>query len=403
YIVLDESSHHLVWIVDAYVTSDRFPHAFQQQDGTNYQRNAVKATVDARTCRTTLYSVDPQEPITAAYSEIFPGLLTPLDKMPMSLKRHLRYPEDLLQAQAATYAEVHVRDPSVLFTRSDVWRVADETINDSTQPTQAYYVELTLPGDSKPSFVLLQTFSPARLASGGGTANNMTAWLAAQSDYTTTNHPKLVAVPLNNQNNVLGPLQFDNNLNSDPVVSQTKTLLGQGGSSVRFGNVIVLPFNNHSFLYVRPLYVLASSGGGTGAFPLLRYVLVGTQNNVALGTSLSDALQKLFNTQQPIPGLDAAAAGVGVPPPAPPGPGNQPSPTPGPGGAGIPPAARAVIDDLLTHQAAAQAALSTGDFAAYGREEAAIKADADKLRVLLGSSPVASATPAATPSPSASP
>ncbi|MFN2452556.1 MAG: UPF0182 family protein, partial [Candidatus Dormibacteria bacterium] len=310
------------------------------------------------------------------------------------------------QAQAQTYAEVHVTDPSVLFTRSDVWRVADETINDATQPTQAYYVELTLPDDSKPSFVLLQTFSPARLASGGGTANNMTAWLAAQSDYTTTNHPKLVAVPLNNQNNVLGPLQFDNNLNSDPVVSQTKTLLGQGGSSVHFGNVIVLPFNNHSFLYVRPLYVLASSGGGTGAFPLLRYVLVGTQNNVALGTSLSDALQKLFNTTQPIPGLDATVPGSTAPPPGTPAPGNQPSPSPGPGSAVIPPAARAVIDDLLAHQAAAQVALSASDFAAYGREEAAIKADADKLRLLLGgtSTSTTSATPGtATPSPSASP
>ena len=106
----------------------------------------------------------------------------------------------------------------------------------------------------------------------------MTAWLAAQSDYTTTNHPKLIAVPLNNSVNVLGPLQFDNNINTDPIISPEISLLSQHGSSVILGNVIVLPFNNDSFLYVRPLYVLASGGAGGTAFPQLHEVIVGTQN-----------------------------------------------------------------------------------------------------------------------------
>ena len=131
----------------------------------------------------------------------------------------------------------------------------------------------------------------------------MTAWLAAECDYTGTNEPKLVAVRLNNADNVLGPLQFDNNINTNPQISSEITLLSHNGSVVTLGNVIVLPFNNDSFLYIRPLYVTAASNGGT-AFPQLQEVIVGDQSNVQQGTSFSAALQTLLGTTQPIPGLN---------------------------------------------------------------------------------------------------
>jgi uncharacterized membrane protein (UPF0182 family) len=181
-------------------------------------------------------------------------LLQPLDSLSPYLRSHLRYPEDLFTAQAEAYTQVHVRDPGVYFNGSDRYQIAQEQINGQQQNTKAYYIEATLPGESSPQFLLFQTFSPG--ASGSGTAaNNMTAWLAAENDYTTTNHPSLVAVRLNNADNVLGPLQFDNNINSDPTISSQRTLLSQAGSQVILGNVIVLPFNNDSFLYVRPFYV----------------------------------------------------------------------------------------------------------------------------------------------------
>src|SRR5207237_9910493 len=153
----------------------------------------------------------------------------------------LRYPEDFFTAESEVYAQVHVKDASVFFNGSDRYQLSQEVLNNTQQPTQAYYIEATLPGDSQPSFVLFQSFTGGATGS-GGSANNMTAWLAAQCDYTTTNHPKLVAVRLNNADNVLGPLQFDNNINTDPTISQRKTLLSQQGSQVVLGNVIVLPF-----------------------------------------------------------------------------------------------------------------------------------------------------------------
>jgi len=102
----------------------------------------------------------------------------------------------------------------------------------------------------------------------------MTAWLAADCDYTGTGLPKLVAVPLAGSG-VQGPLQFDNKLNTNTDISQTVTLLNGSGSRVSYGTVIVLPFNNHSFLYVRALYVSAN-----GRYPQINRVLVGTQDSV---------------------------------------------------------------------------------------------------------------------------
>jgi uncharacterized membrane protein (UPF0182 family) len=291
------------------------------------------------------------------------------------------------------YANVHVSSASVFFNGSDRYRIAQQQINGQQQDTTPYYVELTLPGDSQPSFVLFQSFSPA--SSSGGGANNMTAWLAAQSDYTTTNHPKLVAVPLNNAVNVLGPLQFDNNINTDPIISPEISLLSQHGSSVILGNVIVLPFNNDSFLYVRPLYVLASGAAGGTAFPQLHEVIVGTQNTVAQGSSFAAALQTLLNTTQPIPGL-----------PTPTNPSNptQPTnPTTPPSTAGLTSQELALLNDLLTHEAAAEAALQKGDFTTFGKEEDIVKADAAQLAMLLQQNPPATASPSASASPSPSP
>jgi uncharacterized membrane protein (UPF0182 family) len=256
--------------------------------------------------------------------------------------------------------------------------VAQELIGGAQQDTQPYYVEATLPGDKANSFVLLQTFSPGTSGS-GSSANNMTAWLAAQCDYTTTNHPKLISVRLNNGDNVLGPLQFDNNINTDPTISTQKTLLGQNGSQVVFGNVIVLPFNNDSFLYVRPLYVLASTGTGGTSFPQLRYVIVGTQNAVALGPSFSAALQSLLNTTQPIPGLGTTPTTTPNPTPSP-SPGASPAPTPS---SSLQQQITDALNQLIKDETAAQTALKSGNFTAFGMAEDKVNQDIAALQRLL--------------------
>jgi len=398
YVVADPGSGHLVFIADAYLTSDRLPESYRQGDGTSYMRNAVKAVVDARTCDTTLYALDMAEPLTATFNDIFPGLFTPIDRMPAVLRAHLRYPEDIFQAQARVYTAAHI-DPSRpldLFNRGDLYRIAQELVGPTGQQTQqdtrAFYVELTLPGETQPHFVLLQSFSPAQSTGGGGASNILTAMLVARSDYTSDNnyHPRLVAIRLNAGDNVLGPNQFDNNINTDKDISSEITLLSQAGSQVVLGNVIVLPFNGHSFLYVRPLYVQAAGG----SFPQLREVLVGTQNSVSKGPSLADALKNLFS--QAVPGAPSFGGTAGPTPGPTPSP--TPSPSPSPGPSGVTEQILALVRDLIDHQTRATAALQRGDFATFGTEEDLIQKDIQKLAQLLG--PPLPPTPSPSPSPS---
>jgi uncharacterized protein len=401
YIVVDPDTGHLMWIADAYVKSSLFPDSFQQSDGTSYMRNAVKAVIDAKTCKITLYAVNLHEPITAAWNAIYPGLLTPLDQMSPYLRSHLRYPEDLFNDQAQAYAQVHITDPSVFFQGADLFNIAQESINGSNTATTAYYVEVTLPGTNTPQFVLLQTFSPG--ASGSGSAaNNMTAWLAAECDYTGTDDPKLVSVRLNNADNVLGPLQFDNNINTNPTISSEISLLGQHGSTVTLGNVIVLPFNNDSFLYVRPLYVTAASAGGQSSFPQLQEVIVGDQNDVQQGTSFASAVAALLNNGQPVPGLPITGTGTTTPPPSP-TPSGAPTPTPSPGTTPTPTSTPsgtlqqqiiAIDNQIVTDNAAAQAALMAGNYTLYGVDEAKVQKDLQTLQKLLAQQAATSPSPA---------
>jgi hypothetical protein len=391
YIVVDPQTGHLMWIADAYVKSSLFPESYQQSDGTSYMRNAVKAVIDAKTCAITLYAVDMNEPITAAWNAIYPGLLTPLSDMSSYLRSHLRYPEDYFNDQAQAYASVHQANAAVFFQGADLFNLAQESVNGQNQATTAYYVEVELPGTSTPQFVLLQTFSPGNNGSGNA-ANNMTAWLAAECDYTGTNEPKLVSVRLNNADNVLGPLQFDNNINTNQTISSEISLLDQHGSTVTLGNVIVLPFNNDSFLYVRPLYVTAASSNGS-SFPQLQDVIVGDQNDVQEGTSFATAVANLLNNGTPVPGLNNAAPGTtGSTPPPSPSPSTSPTPSPSPGTTPTPTTTPTgtlqqqiiVLDNkLIADNAAAEAALKAGNFTAYGADETKVQQDLTALQALL--------------------
>jgi hypothetical protein len=218
----------------------------------------------------------------------------------------------------------------------------------------------------------------------------MTAWLAAECNYTNTNEPKLVSVRLNNADNVLGPLQFDNNVNTNPVISSEISLLGQHGSTVTLGNVIILPFNNDSFLYIRPLYVTAAANGTT-SFPQLQEVIVGDQNNVAQGTSFAAAVANLLNNGTAVAGLPitSTSSGTTTPTPSPstsptasPSPGTSPTPTTTPTGT-LQQQIIAIDNKIVSDNSAAEAALMAGNFTAYGADEAKVQADLTALQKLL--------------------
>ncbi|MGA2086944.1 MAG: UPF0182 family protein, partial [Terracidiphilus sp.] len=129
YIVVGEDGR-LSWIMDAFTTSDSYPYSSHYRldgDSVSYMRNSVKVVVDAYDGTTTFYVFDSEDPILAAWRGIFPALFKDASAMPAGLRKHVRYPEMLLQLQAAVYGLYHMTNPEVFYNREDLWTVATET------------------------------------------------------------------------------------------------------------------------------------------------------------------------------------------------------------------------------------------------------------------------------------
>jgi uncharacterized membrane protein (UPF0182 family) len=101
YLVIADG--RLVWVVDAYTASDRFPHATTER-GVNYLRASAKVTVDAGTGETIFYRTAEPDPIADAYAGIYDDLFTSIDQAPVSISSHFRYPELLYEHQSEAYA-----------------------------------------------------------------------------------------------------------------------------------------------------------------------------------------------------------------------------------------------------------------------------------------------------------
>src|SRR5690606_6850735 len=89
------SEGRLVWVQDAYTTSNRYPYSMPAPGGINYIRNSVKATIDAYHGTVKFHLLDTQDPIAATIARVFPELFSPMDEMPEDLRTRLRYPQGI--------------------------------------------------------------------------------------------------------------------------------------------------------------------------------------------------------------------------------------------------------------------------------------------------------------------
>ena len=110
--------------------------------------------------------------------------------------------------------------------------------------------------------------------------------------------------------NVDGPTQVFAQINQDPTFSTYRTLLGQRGSTVVFGDFLVIPIND-SFLYVQPVYVRSNQAS---SIPELKRVIVVNGNTVGVGTSLTEALADSTTGQTGGGGGGGGDGGGGGPP-----------------------------------------------------------------------------------------
>jgi uncharacterized membrane protein (UPF0182 family) len=299
YLVVTDNGR-LVWMIDAYTSSNRFPFATGINPATlnildtrlpiNYIRNAVKVTIDAYDGNVTYYIADPNDPIIRSYARAFPSLFQPLAEMPTDLQSHIRYPEDLFIIQRQQYLKYHMLDVRVFYNQEDLWEVATEvfattsttgiTDDNKEQIMEPYYVLLPLPGETESEYLLIQPYTPSG-------KDNMVAWLAARSD--PPNYGQLVVYELPKQELVLGPIQIESLIDQDTEISQQLTLWDQRGSSVIRGNLIVMPIHDN-FLYVEPIYLRSESS----ALPELKRVIVSSNEHIVMRETLGEALTALF-------------------------------------------------------------------------------------------------------------
>lgn len=284
YMVISEG--RLYWIIDAFTTSDRYPYSQPFDDaGNNYVRNSVKVVVDAYNGDVTFYKVE-DEPVLETYSKIFPGFLKDLSEMPEGIRAHLRYSKTMFDIQSDIYKTYHMSNPRVFYNKEDQWETATQFYeSEKTEvPVESAYTIMKLP-DREAEFMLTVPFTPKD-------KDNMIAWLAGVSD--GPGYGQLILYEFPKQQLVYGPMQIEQRIDQDTIISPQLTLLGQQGSQVLRGNLMSIPIEN-AIIYVEPIYIQAA--GGENNLPELKKVVVCYQNQIVMADSLDLALAQVFEIE----------------------------------------------------------------------------------------------------------
>jgi uncharacterized membrane protein (UPF0182 family) len=279
YLVIDAGGR-LRWILDAYTATSRYPYAQPIAGGINYLRNSVKVVIDAFDGSVAAYLADPADPLARTLAQVFPGIFQSLDAMPADLRPHLRYPQDLFQAQSDMYATYHMAEPESFYHREDQWQKPVLSQGAETQDRFLRHIVMRLPGEREAEFIFMVPFTPRG-------KDNLASWMVARND--GEHYGKLVVYRLPKQSLVFGPTQIVNRINQDAEIARQISLWDQRGSEVIRGNLLVIPIEE-SLIYVQPLYLRAEGG----RIPELKRVVVAHQNRVVMEETLEGGLSRLF-------------------------------------------------------------------------------------------------------------
>ena len=225
--------------------------------------------------------------------------------MPATLREHLRYPEDLFRVQTNVWGRYHITDAQSFYEQTNGWSVAQDpgtlvtaggaattpstningqVIRPKESRIDPYYLLMKLPGETKESFVLLRSFVPT---SDDDSKKKLTAFMVAKSD--PGDYGKLITYEMPSDLQIDGPALVNSAIQANTTISAQISLLNQNGSTVAFGNLLLIPIDN-SILYVRPLYVSSNNT----PVPALKDVIVVWNGQSAMKPTLKEALQVLF-------------------------------------------------------------------------------------------------------------
>ena len=184
--------------------------------------------------------------------------------------------------QSDMYRVYHMRNPQAFYNNEDVWELATIFVGPeraSRRPVSPTYVFATLPGEAKPEFLLMTTFTPL-------SKENLIGVMLARCDGDKLG--EMVVLQLSKQELTLGPMQINARINQDQNISKDLTLWNQQGSQVLQGQTLVLPVGD-TFLYVSPIYLQATQA----RMPQLKKVVLAVGNRLIYADTYEQALAQL--------------------------------------------------------------------------------------------------------------
>ena len=300
YLIYDENPYTVVtedgktvWVLDAYTVSNNYPYSQYssiEHDGIkekiNYIRNSVKVIIDSYDGTMKFYVTDKTDPIAMAYRNIYSTVFEDLDaEIPEDIAEHFIYPEYLYNVQAELLKIYHNVKSDILYRTDDLWDFAKYNNTIITKSSGAmlkpYYTMVD--NDGQKEIGLIQIYTPAL-------KQNLISYLVGKTDGTTN---KLKLYKFSQDSNILGPMQLDNQIEQDEIISSKIKALNTTGTKVT-KDMVVVPINN-TLLYVESIYQTMLNE--ESKIPMLKKVVVASGNKVAIGDNLEEALNNLLSKE----------------------------------------------------------------------------------------------------------
>ncbi len=297
YLIYDENPYtvvteegKIVWVIDAYTVSSQYPYSQYttiQHDGVkeniNYIRNSVKVIVDSYDGTMSYYITDRTDPIAMAYRNVYDTLFVDLDtQIPQDISSHFVYPEFLYNVQSEILKIYHNVKPDVLYRADDLWDIAKYNSVKSSKSTGTYmepYYTMVKTNDGE-KMGLMQIYTPDE-------KQNLISYLVGSTNGATN---ELKLYKFSADSNIVGPMQLDKQIEEDEAISAELETLNTTGTKLT-KQMIIVPIKN-TLLYVEPIYQTMLN---ESEVPVLKKVIVASGNKVAIGNSLSNALENLLS------------------------------------------------------------------------------------------------------------
>ncbi len=161
-----------------------------------------------------------------------------------------------------------------------------EDPSSSIRKQPPYRLSVATKSGEVPDFSLTSVFVPQ-------SKQNLAAFMSVGADAAKPDsYGKFQILRLPDTTQVPGPAQIANQFSNDPKVANQLRAFKQADAKVAYGNLLTLPVGG-GLLYVQPLYTLRE--GGSGNYPVLRFVLSSFGRDVGIGSTLSASLRDVLN------------------------------------------------------------------------------------------------------------